>query len=219
MSNKTLSLTDELYQYMLSVSLREPEVLRKLREETATLPDANMQIAPEQGQFMSLLVRLANVRRAIEVGVFTGYSALCVARALPEDGQLICCDVNAATTGIARRYWREAGVDHKIRLELAPAAETLRRLRADAAASFDLVFIDADKESYVDYYEQSLALLRRGGLILVDNVLWSGKVADARVRDAATGALRDFNRLLHKDERIDLSLLPIADGVTLARKR
>ncbi len=220
MSNRTLTLTDDLYQYLLDVSLREPEVLRRLRRETASHPMARMQIAPEQGQFMALLVRMLGARRALEVGVFTGYSALAVALALPPDGTLTACDVSEDYTAVARRYWQEAGVAGKIDLRIAPALETLEALLAEGqAGTFDLAFIDADKESYDAYYERALRLLRAGGLILFDNVLWSGRVAEADAQDADTQALRTLNRKLHHDERIHLSLLPLADGLTLALKR
>lgn len=220
MSNKTVSLTDPLYDYLLAVSLREPEVLQRLRAETARLPMANMQIAPEQGQFMALLVELLGVEKALEIGVFTGYSALCVALAMPSGGRLIACDVSEEWTGIARRYWTEAGVDGTIDLRLAPAADTLRGLLAAGhAGSFDFAFIDADKEGYGDYYELSLALLRPGGLIVVDNVLWSGRVADPAMHDPDTVAIRQFNERRRGDLRVTLSLLPLADGLTLARKR
>ncbi len=220
MSNRTLTLTDDLYQYLLDVSLREPEVLRRLRRETASHPMARMQIAPEQGQFMALLVRLLGARRALEVGVFTGYSALAVALALPPDGTLTACDVSEDYTAVAQRYWQEAGVAGKIDLRIAPALETLEALLAEGqAGTFDFAFIDADKESYDAYYERALRLLRAGGLILFDNVLWSGRVAEADAQDADTQALRTLNRKLHHDERIHLSLLPLADGLTLALKR
>ncbi len=220
MSNRTLPLTDDLYQYLLDVSLREPEVLRRLRRETASHPMARMQIAPEQGQFMALLVRMLGARRALEVGVFTGYSALAVALALPPDGTLTACDVSEDYTAVARRYWQEAGVAGKIDLRIAPALETLEALLAEGqAGTFDFAFIDADKESYDAYYERALRLLRAGGLILLDNVLWSGRVAEADAQDADTQALRALNRKLHHDERIHLSLLPLADGLTLALKR
>lgn len=220
MSRRTLPLDERLYDYLLSVSLREPEVLRRLREETARHPQAEMQIAPEQGQFMGLLARLIGARKCLEVGVFTGYSALAVALALPFDGRLVACDVSEEFTSIARRYWREAGVDHLIRLELAPATLTLDALLADGeGGTFDFAFIDADKPNYGIYVERALELLRPGGLIAVDNVLWSGKVADPSVHDAETDAIRALNLQLLGDERIDLSLLPVGDGLTLARKR
>jgi predicted O-methyltransferase YrrM len=220
MTNKTIQITDALYDYLLSVSLREADMLRRLRAETARLPMANMQIAPEQGQFMALLVELLGVRNALEIGVFTGYSALCVALALPDDGRLVACDLSEEWTRIAERYWTEAGVRNKIELTLAPATDTLDALLAGGAAgSFDFAFIDADKTSYDAYFERALRLLRSGGLIVVDNVLWSGKVADTREPDADTAALRAFNTKLHHDPRVSLSMIPVADGLTLARKR
>jgi predicted O-methyltransferase YrrM len=220
MSRKTLNLTNTLYDYMLSVSLREPEVLRRLREETAAHPGASMQISPEQGQFMSLLVRLTGAVRAIEVGVFTGYSSSIVALAMPPEGRIVACDVSEEFTSVARRYWAEAGIAEKIDLRLAPAVETLDGLLAQGqAGTFDFMFIDADKRSYAAYYERGLELLRAGGLVLVDNVLWSGRVAEADANDPDTAAIRAFNEMVGRDERVDVSLLPIADGVTLARKR
>lgn len=220
MSRRTLALDDPLYTYLLSVSLREPDVLRRLRAETAGHPQAAMQIAPEQGQFMGLLVRLLGARKCLEIGVFTGYSALAVALALPFDGRLVACDVSEEFTAIARRYWEEAGVDAIIRLHLAPAIETLDGLLADGeGGTFDFAFIDADKVNYAGYFERALELVRPGGLIVVDNVLWDGKVADATVSDSDTTAIRALNESLLSDERIDLSLLPVGDGLTLARKR
>ena len=220
MSTETLKLDDALLSYLRGVSLREPPLFARLREETARLPMARMQIAPEQGQFMALLVKLTRTRRAIEVGTFTGYSALCVASALPEDGRLICCDTSREWTDIARRYFEQAGLCEKIELHLRPAAETLSRLLADGqSGSFDFAFIDADKENYGSYYEACLKLLRPGGLIGVDNTLWSGKVADKDNTEDDTVAIRAFNEKLRTDERVDLSLVPIADGLTLARKR
>lgn len=220
MSRQTLPLDDRLYGYLLSVSLREPDVLRRLREETARHPQAEMQIAPEQGQFMGLLARLVEARKCLEVGVFTGYSALAVALALPFDGRLVACDVSEEYTAIARRYWREAGVDQLIRLHLGPALGTLDALLGDGeGGTFDFAFIDADKPNYAGYFERTLALLRPGGLVAIDNVLWSGKVADPAVRDPDVDAIRALNEALLSDERIDLSLLPIGDGLTLARKR
>jgi predicted O-methyltransferase YrrM len=220
MRRNSFTLTEELDDYIAGVSLREPDVLRRLREETARVPMAGMQIAPDQGQFMALLARLVGARRCLEVGTFTGYSALVVALALPADGRIITCDVDAKTTAIAKRYWAEAGVAGKIDLRLAPALETLDRLLAErAAGSFDFAFIDADKTNYDGYYERALTLLRQGGLVVIDNVLWSGAVADPKRKDADTAALRALNRKLHGDERVDLSLLPFADGITLARKR
>jgi predicted O-methyltransferase YrrM len=220
MTSKTIGLDPALYAYLLDHSLREDDLMRRLRAETAALPESRMQIAPEQGQLMALLARLTGARRAIEIGVFTGYSSLCLARALPSDGYLLACDVSEQWTAIARRYWAEAGVDGRIELILAPARDTLRaRLAAGEAGTYDLAFIDADKIGYTDYYEACLELLRPGGLILVDNVLWSGRVAEPSDNEDDTLALRAFNRRLHDDERVDLSMLPLADGLTLARKR
>lgn len=220
MSRKTLTLDDRLYEYLLGVSLREPEVLRRLRKETASHAQANMQIAPEQGQFMALLVRLLGARRTLEVGVFTGYSSLAVALALPEDGQVVACDVSEEFTRVARRYWREAGVEGKIDLRIGPATETLDALIAHGGAgTFDFAFLDADKESYDRYYEQALVLVRPGGLIAIDNVLWDGDVADPSKGGPELDAIRALNAKLVGDERVDLSLLPLADGLTLARRR
>jgi predicted O-methyltransferase YrrM len=220
MSGKTLPLNERLYDYLLSVSLREPEVLQRLREETARDRMARMQVAPEQGQFMALLVRLLAARRCLEIGVYTGYSALCVALALPPGGELVACDVSEKWTSVARRYWQAAGVADRIRLELAPAQRTLDGLlEAGAAASFDFAFIDADKTGYAGYYERVLRLLRGGGLLLVDNTLWSGEVANPENRDADTVAIREFNAMVHRDKRVLVSLLPVADGLTLILKR
>jgi caffeoyl-CoA O-methyltransferase len=219
MSNKTLGLSDSVYNYLLSNSLREPEILWKLRHETANHPMRQMQIAPEQGQFMALLVKLMGAQKALEIGVFTGYSALCVALALPQDGKIIACDVDQDYTAIARRYWEMAGVAHKIDLRIAPALITLDQLLADnQAGTFDFAFIDADKSNYDAYYERSLQLIRPGGLIAIDNVLWSGAVADPQVQDNRTTAIRALNQKLHQDQRIILSMVPIADGLTLAIK-
>jgi caffeoyl-CoA O-methyltransferase len=220
MTNKSLGLDPALYDYLLAVSLREPDILRRLREETARHPRSQMQIAPEQGQFMALLVELLGVKKALEVGVFTGYSALAVALALPPDGMLVACDVSEEYTAIARRYWQEAGVLEQIELRLAPALETLDDLlQAGQAETFDFAFIDADKINYEHYYERSLQLVRSGGLIVVDNVLWSGRVAEPNPEAPSTRTIQAFNAKLHADERISLSLVPIADGLTLARKR
>jgi predicted O-methyltransferase YrrM len=219
MSNRTLNLDDHLYQYILSVSSREHPVLAELREATRTHPRAGMQISPEQGQFMALLIKLIGARKTLEIGVFTGYSSLATALALPADGRIIACDVNAEYTDIGRRHWAKAGVAEKIDLRLAPATETLDALIAEGrSGSFDFAFIDADKTNYDAYYERCLQLLRVGGLIAIDNVLWSGEVARP-AQDADTAALQALNIKLHGDERIDLSLLPIGDGLTLARKR
>lgn len=220
MSNRTLGLEPELYNYLLRVSLREHPVLAALRDRMVTYPMGQMQIAPEQGQFMALLVKLLQVKRALELGVFTGYSALAVALALPLDGQLVACDVSEEHTAIARQFWEAAGVRHKIDLRIGPALETLDALIADGAAnSFDFVFIDADKRNYDAYYEKSLVLVRAGGVLAIDNVLWYGRVADPTVTDQRTHQIRALNQKLGKDERIDLSLVPIGDGLTLAVKR
>jgi predicted O-methyltransferase YrrM len=217
---KSLGLSEELYQYLLSVSLREPEILYQLRQETAQHSSAVMQITPEQGQFLAFLVQLMGAKKTLEVGVFTGYSSLSVALALPADGKVIACDVNAEYTAIAQRYWQLAGVANKIDLHLAPAVETLDQLIAEGQAeTFDFAFIDADKSNYIRYYEQALQLVRPGGLIAIDNVLWAGDVADPTVQDASTQAIRALNQKLHQDDRIWLSLVPISDGLTLALKK
>ena len=220
MGRETLQLSGAVYQYLQDHSLRESNVLRQLREETATLKEARMQLSPEQGQLLAFLVELTGARKAIEVGTFTGYSALCVATALPNDGHLVACDVSETWTAIGRRYWKEAGVLDKINLCIAPALETLDKLLATGEAnSFDFALIDADKENYEVYYERILTLLRVGGLVLADNVLWSGKVADPDDTEESTLAIRVFNRKVHKDDRVSLSMLPIGDGMTLIRKR
>jgi len=219
MSNKTFTLSDDLYAYLFDNSVREPDILRRLREETARDSMARMQIAPEQGQLMQLLVRLMGARRYLEVGVFTGYSSLAVALALPADGRILACDVSDTWTKVARRYWAEAGVAGKIDLRLAPAQQTLEGLiAAGAGGSFDFVFIDADKTSYKAYYERALTLIRVGGLIAMDNTLWEGRVADPTARDADTQAIRDFNRHLRDDRRVQQCLIPIGDGLSLALK-
>jgi predicted O-methyltransferase YrrM len=220
MSNLQTPIGPELADYIRSVSLREPDLLRRLREETAPRADATMQLSPEQGQFLGMLVRMTGARRALEVGVFTGLSSLHVALAMPADGRLIACDVNAETTAIAQRYWREAGVADKIELRIAPAVETLDALLQDGAAeTFDFAFVDADKENYERYYDRVLKLLRQGGLAAFDNVLWHGTVIDDAVQDKDTRAIREFNAKLHLDERVWLSLVAIGDGLTLALKR
>jgi predicted O-methyltransferase YrrM len=219
MARRTIPLTDALYDYMLAVSLREPDVLRRLREETAHHEMAECQISPEQGQFMALLVKLIGAKRTLEVGVFTGYSASWVALALPADGQVIACDVNEEWTAIARRYWEKAGIADKIDLHLAPAAETLEKLvQMGQENSFDFAFIDADKPNHDTYYEQCLKLVRPGGLIAFDNMLRRGRVLQ-KARDEGTRTVQALNEKLHVDARVDISLVPIADGLTLARKR
>lgn len=220
MTRRNIELTDKLHDYLLSVSLREPALLRRLRQETALLPEAGKQIAPEQGQFMALLVRLIGARRCLEIGTFTGYSALAVALALPEEGRIIACDINPETTAVAKRYWQEAGMAARIDLRLGPALATLDALLAAGEdGSFDFAFIDADKANYDFYYERSLRLLRPGGLMMLDNVLWHGAVADAANDSADTKALRALNAKIHGDARVDMCLLTIGDGLTLVRPR
>lgn len=219
MSGKNLPMTDALEAYLRTVSLREPGILRRLREATAALPEAHLQIAPEEGQFLQLLVRLLGAHRVLEIGTFTGYSALWMALALPEDGLLVTCDSSEEWTAIARQYWQEAGLAERIDLRLGPASESLAALVEEERGHYDLAFIDADKEGYDGYYEACLKLLRSGGLVVVDNTLWYGRPADPEDQDADTVAIRQFNDKLHADERVDLSLLPLVDGVTLARKR
>ncbi|MCH7508353.1 MAG: class I SAM-dependent methyltransferase [Proteobacteria bacterium] len=220
MSKRTIKLDQPLYDYLLEISLREAPILKALREETAADPMHNMQIAPEQGQFMALLAKLIDARRYIEVGVFTGYSSLAVGLALPADGEIIACDVSEEWTSIAKRYWRQAGLEERIHLHLAPADETLQTLLDEGQGErFDFAFIDADKEGYATYYELLLRLIRPGGLIAVDNVLWGGAVIDPDKNDADTEAIRKFNRSLLGDARVDISLVPIGDGLTLARKK
>lgn len=220
MSSRTIQVTERLHTYLMDYGVREPELMQRLRRETASLPGAGMQISPEQGQFMALLAELTGARRVIEVGTFTGYSALAVARVLPADGMLVACDVNAETTAIGMRYWQEAGVAERIDLRIAPAAETLQGLLDDGqAGSFDMAFIDADKSGYAAYYELCLQLLRPGGVILVDNVLWGGRVADAAATDEDTLAIRALNGQIRRDERVSMTIVPIGDGLTMARKR
>lgn len=219
MSKRTLTLNDRVYEYLLNVSLREPALLERVRTETAQDAHSNMQIAPEQGQFMALLVALMGVNRAIEIGTYTGYSSLWIASAMPKDGRLICCDSSEEWTSIAQRYWAMAGVDDKIELRLAPATVTLDALLAAGQAErYDFAFIDADKQNYENYFERCLELLRPGGLIAVDNTLWDGAVADPENVEPSTLAIRAFNEKLHADDRISLSLVPIGDGLSLARK-
>ncbi len=213
-------LPQNISDYIQSVSVREPAILKRLREETASHPMGGMQIPPEHGQFLALLIQLMGARRTLEIGVFTGYSSLAVALALPDDGRILACDVSEEYTSVARRYWKEAGVDHKIELRIKPARETLQELISQWQHSrFDFAFIDADKANYDGYYEYAMELVRPGGLIAIDNVLWSGKVADPRVNDADTLAIRALNQKLLADSRIDLSLLPVSDGLTLCYKR
>ena len=220
MSKRTIQVDDVLYQYILDVSLRETTLQEELRDETSRDPMANMQISPEQGQFMALLVKLMGARHCIEVGVFTGYSSLAIAMAIPDDGRIVACDVSEEWTNIARRYWQRAGVEHKIDLRIAPAEKTLVNLvSGGGSGNYDFVFIDADKTGYARYIELCHDLVRTGGVIAIDNTLWDGKVADQSEQDDDTRALRVLNETLHHDERFDISMLPLADGLTLLRKR
>lgn len=220
MANRTIGLDEKLHDYLLQVGLREPEVLQRLREATANEEAAVMRSAPEQGQFMAMLLRLMGAKRAIEVGTYTGYATLWLALALPDDGQIVTCEIDQRWSFIAHRFWEEAGVQGKVRLHLGPALKTLDELLAEGqAGEFDFAFIDADKVNYSHYFERCLQLVRTGGLIAVDNVLWGGSVVDPAKRDAATRAIRDFNAALASDARVDIAMLPVADGLTLARKR
>ena len=220
MSTKTILMDDQLLEYLRQNSVREPDVLQELREETQKLPHSGMQISPEQGQLMAMLVRLVNARKIVEIGTFTGYSSTVMALAMPEDSQLIAFDISEEYTRTARIFWKKAGVDQRVKLILGNAKESLKDfLQAGEQESVDLAFIDADKSSYAEYYECCLKLIRPGGLILVDNVLWSGQVADASNHDKDTEALRIFNAALSSDQRVDLCMVPIGDGLTIARKR
>ena len=220
MSARTLTITPALHEYLTRVGVRESKTAAALREETAKLPMALMQISPEQAAFMQLIVKLLGVRRALEVGTFTGYSALAVAEAMPADGKLIACDVSDEWTSMGKRHWAAAGVAHKIDLRLAPAVTTLDQLLATGHANtFDFAFIDADKSNYDNYYERALKLVRVGGLIGIDNTLWSGAVVDPSRQDADTKAIRALNEKVHADSRVDVVLMPIGDGLTLARRR
>ena len=219
MANRTIQITDRVYDYLQEASVREPEILKRLRAETAELPEHNMQIGPEQGQFMALLVGLIGARRALEIGTFTGYSALAVALALPDDGKLIACEISEEYTTIGRRYWQEAGLDTNIDLKIGLALDTLDGLITEGQAeTYDFAFIDADKVNYQNYFDRALILLRPGGLIAVDNVIWNGAVADPRNTTKDTEAIRDFNAELGDDTRVAISMVPIGDGLTLARK-
>jgi predicted O-methyltransferase YrrM len=220
MSSKTLFMPDAVHAYLVAHSVRETAAQRALRAATSTIPGAGMQISPEQGALMQVLVRMLGVKHYLEIGTFTGYSALCVALAMPASGRLVCCDLSDAWTSVARRFWRKSRVDSKIQLRLAPALETLDSLlREGQAGRYDLAFIDADKRNYQNYFDRCMRLVRRGGVIAIDNTLWSGHVADRRRADPDTRAIRAFNRRLHRDKRIDVALVPIGDGLTLAYKR
>ena len=220
MSNKTIGISDELQAYVVAVGAREPEVLARLRAETAAIPEHGMQVAPEEGAFLAMLVELTGARRCLEIGTFTGYSSRAIALALPDDGQLTCCDVSDEWTSVARRYWAEAGVSAKVDLRVAPALDTLDGLlEAGAAGSYDFAFVDADKTGYDGYYARLMQLVRPGGLIAFDNTLWGGRVLDHNPDDQDTRAIQALNARLAGDERVSLCLLPVADGVTLVRRR
>jgi predicted O-methyltransferase YrrM len=220
MANRPTNWNKAVQDYVVAVGTHETAPMRRLREETAALPEAQMQISPDQGQLLGFLIKLTGARRALEIGTFTGYSALAVAGALPADGSLLCCDVSERWTAIGRRYWREAGLDGKIELRIAPATETLAALIADGrAGDFDFAFIDADKPNYDAYYEACLRLVRPGGLIAIDNVLWSGAVADPDDLGESTVALKALNAKIREDSRVDMSLVPVSDGLTLIRPR
>lgn len=220
MSSRSIAVEERIDEYIHQLSLREPAVLGELRRETAKLPNARMQISPEHGQFMGLLIRAMGAKRALEVGTFTGYSSISVALALPADGRLICCDVSKEWTDIARRFWKKAGVEQKIELRLAPARDSLDGLlKEGGAGTFDFAFIDADKNGYDAYYERTLQLLRPGGLVAIDNIFQRGKVADPAVKGESVDAVRALNAKIHRDERVVISMLPIGDGVTLALKK
>jgi len=220
MSNQTISITDSIYKYLCENSLREDEVLSSLRAYTYRMEQRNMQISPEQGQFMQLLIKLMGAKNTIEIGVFTGYSSLCVALALPLDGKIIACDISTKYTDIAEKYWKDANVRNQIDLRIGPALDTLQKLIDKGLSNtFDFSFIDADKINYDNYYELSLKLLRPGGLIAIDNVLWSGDVVDERINDIDTESIRSLNKKIYIDKRVDISILPIGDGLTLALKK
>ena len=220
MSSSTIGLSNELRKYMLDVSFRDDDILRQLREETLTLKEAQMQISPEQGSLLSILTKILNAKKTLDIGVFTGYSSLVVARELPNDGLVVACDTSIEWTSIAKKYWKLAGVDNKVDLRLAPAIETLEKLIEEGQGStYDFSFIDADKINYQSYYEYSLTLVKPGGIIAIDNVLWSGQVIDESDSEPATRAIRSFNEKLYQDDRVSISMVPIGDGLTLAYKK
>lgn len=220
MSNRSINLTEQVYDYLLSVSLQESDVMRQCREETASHSMSKMQIAPEQGQFFQFLVKSLGVKQAIEVGVFTGYSSLAIATALPDDGKLIACDISTEYTDLAKGYWQTANVSNKIDLRIAPALETLQQLIDEGqAGQFDFAFVDAHKPEYIEYYELLLTLIKTGGVIAVDNVLWDGDVADPSNQKEDTVAIRAFNDHVFADKRVTMSLIPLADGITLIHKK
>ncbi|WP_078130206.1 O-methyltransferase [Leptospira alexanderi] len=231
MSRKNIQLTEKLEEYIFRNSVREPDSFRRLREETGKLAQANMQISPEEGQFLRILAQISGARRIIEIGTFTGYSSLCFAFALPEDGKILCCDISEEWTNIAKKYWKETGLEKKIRLRIGPALETLQVILdsksapdwasdfAFGSSSVDLIFLDADKENYPNYYPLILKLLKSGGLLIADNVLWDGSVIDDSHQETSTIGIRKFNELVRNDPNVDVSMIPIADGVSLIRKR
>jgi predicted O-methyltransferase YrrM len=219
MAGRAPFLPETISRYLAEHAVREAPILRELRKATASVKGSGMQIGADQGNLMALLVKLMGAKRCLELGTYTGYSALAVALALPKDGTIVCCDVSEEFTSVGKPFWRKAKVDKKIDLRIGPALRTLDELLRKHKGKFDFVFIDADKENYLNYYERCLKLLRRGGLIAVDNVLWSGEVANDKAQDAMTVALRKFNDKVHKDERVELAMLSIGDGVTLALKR
>lgn len=220
MAIEPIELTPNLHQYLLDISVRESEIAQALRQETATLPRGRMQSSPEQANFLALLVKLINAKHIIEVGTFTGYATLHMATAMADDGKIITCDINEETVAIAQRYWLQAGVEHKINCQIAPAIETIENLlEHDCTERFDLAFIDGNKTKYPDYFDLCLQLIRPGGLIVFDNVLWKGKVIDSDHQDNMTKSIRELNNKLCKDERVDISLVPISDGLFLARKK
>ncbi|TGK30696.1 methyltransferase domain-containing protein [Leptospira yasudae] len=231
MSRKNIQLTEKLEEYIFRNSVREPDSFRRLREETGKLAQANMQISPEEGQFLHILTKLSGAKRIIEIGTFTGYSSLCFASALPSDGKILCCDISEEWTTVASKYWKENGLESKVRLKIGSALETLQVILdsksapewssdfAFGPASIDLVFLDADKENYPNYYPLILKLLKPGGLLIVDNVLWDGSVADETHQEISTIGIRKLNEMIHNDESVDVSLVPIADGVSLVRKK
>ncbi|EKP14863.1 O-methyltransferase [Leptospira borgpetersenii] len=231
MSRKNIQLTEKLEEYILRNSVREPDSFRRLREETGKLVQANMQISPEEGQFLHILTKISGAKRIIEIGTFTGYSSLCFATALPEDGKILCCDISEEWTQVARKYWKESGLEPKVRLKIGSALETLQLLLDSKSApewafdftfgpsSVDLIFLDADKENYPNYYPLILKLLKPGGLLIADNVLWDGSVIDSAHQEPSTIGIRKFNGLVRSDLNVDVSMVPIADGVSLIRKK
>jgi len=217
MANQTINLNETLYQYLLDNSLREPDVMSRLRSVTAALPDSMMQVAPEQAQFMQLLIRLMGAKQVLEIGTYTGYSALAMALALPAEGKLTCCDLNKDSMSVGLPFWKEAGVHEKINFMEGPAVKSLNSLLdAGLENSFDFAFIDADKVNYQQYFELCLNLVKQGGLVLIDNTLWGGAVCDENDKTESTIAIREFNQQISRDKRVVLSQLPLADGVTMA---